>query len=85
MLNRVYTQKATIVHRITQSRTQRETREERVRGDADFISSCTSRTAGKEAETPGAENSLEVFEAREVKEKHVKKLIFKEPLTELHS
>lgn len=33
----------------------------------------------------GAENSLEVFEAQEMNEKHVKKLIFKEPLTELPS
>lgn len=74
-----------IVHRITQSRTQRETREKQVRGDVDFISLCTSRTAGKEAETLGAENSLEVFEAQEMNEKHVKKLIFKEPLTELPS
>lgn len=55
MLNRFYTQMATIVHCLTQARTERETRDKWVRGDADFTSQCASRTAGREAGALGAE------------------------------
>lgn len=55
MLNRFYTQMATIVHCLTQARTEKETRDKWVRGDADFTSQCASRTAGREAGALGAE------------------------------
>lgn len=81
MVNRVYTQMAATVH---PSQNSKQEEGQWVRGDTGFSLECASRTAGREAGALGTEFTWDL-ESQELNEKHMKKPIFKEPPTELHS